>query len=167
MPVAWFLAPYKRRDNPRGVGRYCQMDDFTAQILADPEYAGAEPWAESECLGGVAVVKVRASAALLQTINQTAGFTMIPGAMLDNPLSSLTAGQKTTLRNTIVALGYTVNELQTALGTDLGAVTLGQLLRFVLTRRMTPRYDVATDAIVLNGTQLACSPIEAVDAAVA
>jgi hypothetical protein len=159
MAVAWFLAPYKRRDSPQGVpGRYCAMDDFTAQILAD-----GGGWAEAECLGNMAVVKVRATAATLQTINQTAGFTGVPGSALNDPLSSLTQAQKNALRNKILSLGYTAQELQNALGTDLGAVTLGQLLRFVLTRRLRPRFDQPTGTIICDGPQDPTVAPESVD----
>lgn len=147
------------------------MDDFTAEIIADPEYAGGEPWRESECLGGEAIVKVRASAALLATINAEPGFQRIPARFTDlsTPLGDLTVAERTALNNKLVSLGYEQAEIDAALGATNGAwrtKTLGQVFRFALSRRQKPRYDQATDAIVLDGPDQPCAPIDDVDAAV-
>lgn len=158
--MAWFLCLYKLRSVFTN-RRYCAMDDFTAQILAD----GGD-WRETEVLGNAAVVKVRASAATLSTINATAGFTRIPVDRLDDPLSSLTSTQRSAIKNKVLALGYTQPELTDALGSDLSLITLGQLLRFIATRRLKPRYDVVTDTIVLDGPIQPCLPIEQVDGVV-
>src|SRR4051812_35504552 len=100
MPVAWFFAPYKKATTKVGdVYRYCAMDDFTLQIVADPEHTGGAPWSECECLGDSAVVKVRASQALLDTINAAPGMLRIPVGRLDDPLSSLTGAQRTAIQN--------------------------------------------------------------------
>jgi hypothetical protein len=50
MPVAWFFVPYKRRDTvPGRPGRYCGMDDFTAQMgwacpRHEPDDQGGLKW---------------------------------------------------------------------------------------------------------------------------
>lgn len=158
MAVAWFFAPYKRKDGHLP-GRYCAMDDFTPQILADPEYAGGEPWAECEMLGNYAVVKVRASSTLLSTINAASGFVRIPARFTDlnQTLGDLTTNERTQLLNFLQARGYTLTEIQNALGSTNGqwrTKTLRQVLRFALTRRLQPRYDAGTDTIVLDGPEL-------------
>lgn len=159
--IGWFLAPYERTVGTHLPGRRCAMAQFTPQIQAD-----GGRWAHEECLGGAAVCKVDATAATLQAINAAAGFDRIPVARLNDPLSTLTAGQKTTIRNRILGLGYTAGELQAALGADLGAVTLGELLRFVLGRRLQARYAEATDEIILDGPQETPLPPETIDAQV-
>jgi hypothetical protein len=162
MPIAWFICPYKRDfSNPEVVARYCAMDDFTPQILAD---GGA--WAESEILGDAAIVKVRASAATLTTIAGTAGFTRLPKALLDEPLSDLTQQQKSAIVNKLQALGYPVSEIKAALGNDIGALTLRQVLKFAARRRLKPRYDAANDQIVLDGAAQPVRPIEELEARV-
>lgn len=167
MPVGWFLAPYKRRDRgtPGQPGfraaRYCAVDDFTAQVFTDGGF-----WAEAEVLGSYAIVKVRASSSTLQTIAAAPGIRRLPKDRLDDPLSSLTNQQKTTLRTWIESLGYPRAEWQADLGTDLGAITLRQVLQFIRKRRLRPRYDSATDAIVCDGPVQPTTPLEAVDAAV-
>lgn len=158
--MAWFLCPYKLRSVFTN-RRYCAMDDFTAQILAD-----GGNWRETEVLGNAALVKVQASAATLSAINAAPGFTRIPVNRLDDPLSSLTSAQLTTIKNKVLALGYTQQELTDALGSNLSLITLGQLLRFIATRRLKPRYDVVTDTIVLDGPIQPCLPIEQVDGVV-
>lgn len=171
--MSWFLCPYKRRPGTHLPSRYCAMDDFTAQLIldgADPQ----SPWAEEECLAsspdiGVAVVKVSSLAkpATLAAINAAPGFIRIPVARLDDPLSTLSNAQKTAIRNKVLALGYTAQEVQAALGTDLGTRTLRELLQFVLSRRRQPTYDLATDTIGLDGKLETPLPPSLIDAQVA
>ena len=157
--MAWYLVPYKRTITGPQPGRYCAMDDFTAQIRAD----GGD-WSETEILGNMAIVKVRASTETLQVLN--AAFTRLPVDRLKEPLSSLTAGQLTTLRNRVLALGYDLQELRDALGDDLSVLTLKDVLRFMASRRKRPRYDADTDTIILDGRDQACRPVESVERAV-
>ena len=160
MPIAFYLAPYRRR-----VGfppaRYCAMDDFSADIFGS---GGA--WTESEVLGDRAVVKVRASASVLATIDAAPGFVRMPKDAANDSLSGLNTAQKVALRSILTDMGYPLIELQAVLGADLGARTLGDVLRFMASRRRKPRYDAATDTIVLDGEVVACRHIDTVDAEV-
>lgn len=159
MAVAWFFCKYNRRDIGGRPGRYCAMDDFTTLIRAD----GGD-WSESEVLGNYALVKVRAEEATLVTINAAVDFTRVPRhTALSDTLSTLTAGEKTFLKNLILDMGYTNAEILAALGSDIGSHTLGQVLRFITTRRHAPRYDAASDTITMDGAQHECLPIEIVD----
>lgn len=163
MAVAWFICPYKRR-NPgqTPAQRYCAMDDFTTQIAAD-----GGSWAETEVLGDVALVKVRANAATLTTINAASGFMRIPNHFdLSDTLGDLTAAQRTAILNKLLAMGYTQAEIDAALPADWTSVTLGQVLRFAARRRKKPRYDAGTDSIVLDGEDQPVRPVADVDAAV-
>jgi hypothetical protein len=159
MALVWFLCPYKRdpTDRPPFAGRYCAMSDFTPQILAD-----GGRWSETEILGNRAIVKVRASVATLTTIAATPGFRRIPLARLDDPVSSLSSAQRTAIRNEITDAGYTLAELNAVIP-DLSLVTLRDVLRFMCRRRLKPRYDLATDTIVLDGPVQRVKPIENVD----
>lgn len=161
MATGWFLAPYKRRDLDGQIGRYCSMDDYTPLVTTD-----GGGWAEAECLGNAAVVKVRASAATLTTIAADPGITRIPVALLDDPLSTLTPAQRTALQTRVLALGYTLAELQAQFPGGLTGTTLRQLLRFVLSRRLQSRYDQPTDTIILDGPVQPTLTVEHVDAAV-
>lgn len=156
--MAWFLCPYRRQSDVPFPARECAMNQFTDLIRAD----GGD-WSETEVLGDAAIVKVRASAATLAGINATAGFTRLPKDLLDDPLSSLTNTQKTALRDLIESLGYPRAEWQAALGTNLGERTLREVVRFIATRRRKPRYDQATDTIILDGPVQACRSIDEVD----
>jgi hypothetical protein len=162
MAVAWFLAPYRQKALNSLPARYCAVDEFTAQIRAD-----GGTWAETECLGNYTVVKVRASSSTLQAIGAAAGVRRLPKDRLDDPLSSLTNTQKTTLRNWIEGLGYTRAEWQADLGTNLGAITLRQALRFILKRHLALRYDASSNTLVCDGEERQCLPLlEDVDTAV-
>lgn len=167
MPIAWFVAPYTRRTWAPGtpgpsIVRYCAVDDFGAQILAD-----GGSWATSECLGSYGVVKVRASVATLTAISAAPGVLGIPGQKLTDPLSSLTALQKAALRAKVQSLGYSLAEIQARFPNDLGSYTLADVLRFVCSRRLRPRYDQATDTIILDGQIDPVRPVDDVDLAVA
>lgn len=170
MPVGWFLCPYKVGSSPRD--RYCAMNDFTAAIWADNGYpqgnvpGSPEFWSETEVLGNHAIVKVRASAPLLATIAAEPGFTRFPKDALGTSLSDLTNAQKLALRDLVEGLGYSRAEWRARLGDDLGAVTLRQVLRFIATRRRKPRFDEASQAIVLDGDEQPCRDLDVVDAAV-
>jgi len=161
MAIAWFLCPYKRVAGSKHPARYCGMDDYTATILAD-----GGTWAETEVLGSQAIVKVRAGAATLTTIADATGFVRLPVERLDDPLSSLSSAAKTAIRNKVISLGYTAAELTARFGSDLGAYTLGDLLRFVATRRLKPRYDAVNDVIICDGATQPVRSIESVDAEV-
>lgn len=159
MPVAFFIVPYERVVAPSGRGgRRCAMDRYTAAILAD----GGE-WREAECLGNRCVVKVRAAAGTLTNIATAEGWFRFPLAALDNPLSSLTNAQRTAVRNQLTAAGYPAAEV-TAAFPNLSAATVGDVIRFLLTRRLKPRYDPATDSVIVDGPARACEDVAVIDA---
>lgn len=157
MPTAWFICPMERVPHPLRVTRRCAMDSFTSAIRAD-----GGSWAETEVLGQRAVVKVNASAATLTTIAGTAGFTRVPSARLDDPLSSLSNGQRNAIRNLILELGYTPAEVA-ARFPNLSAATVGDVLRFMASRRRKVRHDAATDSIVDDGDVVTPTPVDHVD----
>lgn len=165
MAIAWFICPYKRDLTARRPTRYCAMNDFTPQILAE-----GGTWTESEVLGNYAVVKVRASATTLTTIAGTPDFTRIPNHIaLSDQLGDLTNTQRNTLLTLLQNMGYPLAEISAALGGTLAnwrTHTLGDVLRFITRRRQAPRYDAANDAIVLDGAIHACRDIANVDAEV-
>lgn len=158
MAVGWFIVPYKRDTNSPRIVRYCAMCDYSTQINAD-----GGGWSESECLGDHAVVKVRASAATLTALNAVTGFVRLPIDLLDNTLSSLTNTQKRAITDKLQALGYPLSEIRADLGSDIGSKTLRDVLRFALKRRLKPRYDAATDTILVDGEIQPCKPLEWVD----
>lgn len=160
MAIGWFLVPYQATTGSVGPGsaRQCAMNNFNGAILAD---SGA--WSESECLGNHAVVKVRASAATLTTIAGEPGFTRIPKAVLTDPLSDLTAGQRNAIRNKLNELGYPLSEIDADLSADLRTKTLADVLRFACKRRLKARYDRVNEVIVLDGSVETCKSIETLD----
>ncbi len=160
MTVAWFIVPYKRMAGAHQPTRYCSMDDFTASILAD---GGA--WSETEVLGSVALVKVRASDATLTTINAAAGMLRIPNHFaLSDTLGDLTAGQRTAIVNQLQTMGYDITEIRNVMPAGgWASVTLGQVLKFAATRRLRPRYDSGTDTIICDGASDPVRPVDDVD----
>jgi len=166
MAVGWFLVPYRltaERFGPlRCRARYPAVDDYTPQIQA----AGGT-WAESEILGDHCLVKVRSPAAVLDQLAAVSGFRRLPKDRLDDPLADLPAAAKTALRDAVLGLGYTQQEIADHLPDPIGSYTLRQVLQFLARRRISPRYDKDTDQIVFDGPEVPCRSIAWVDAAVA
>lgn len=168
LSTAWVLVDMIRRDRVRAglpniPGRVCALDDYLDQIFAD-----GGSYRYEECLGGRAVAKVRASAATITTIVADARVDRIPVRLLDDPVNTMTATQQQTLQTKLLALGYTAAELNARFPLGFaGPYTLREVLQFALGRRFQPRYDAATDAIVLDGKQETPQPPQAVDVAVA
>lgn len=159
MTIAWFIAPYKHDPLNIHPGRYCSMNDYIDLIVAD---GGA--WAGTEVLGNVDLVKVRASDATLATIAADVNIMRIPSHWkLSDTLGDLTAGQKNAILNKAQALGYSLAEIQTRFPADLGTYTLGDVLRFIATRRLRDRYDADTDTIICDGIEQPVTPIWDVD----
>jgi hypothetical protein len=163
MPVSWYICSMVRVEpGPTGRPRRdCALRPYSAQIRAE----GGD-WDYTEVLGGAAICKVRASASILSAIAGETGVLRINLDRLDRLLSALTSGQRTTLRNRLQAMGYTLAEIQAALGTNLGQRTLGEVLRFAAQRRLTPRWDDVQQQIVLDGAFVPCKAVDTVDAAV-
>ena len=158
MAVAWFIVPYVRDLTVPSPARYCAMDDFTAMIRMD---GGA--WSESEVLGNRAIVKVRASTTTLDLIALT--HRRLPVTDLSVSLSTLTNAQRTAIKNDLLAAGYTSTEID-ARWPNFRLARFGEVLRFLAQRRLKPRYDRATDTIILDGPVQPCTPIDAINQAV-
>jgi hypothetical protein len=156
MAYGWFLVPYKLKERGPRKARYCAMDDYTADIAAS---GGA--WSETEILGDQAVVKVKASEELLAVLGET--FVRLPGEELGSSLSSLSSGEKDALKRLLTEAGYSLSEVTNKLGSDLGQKSLGDVLRFLATKRRKPRYDKKSDMIVLDGPEQVCRSIDDVD----
>ncbi len=154
MAVGWFIAAYKRRVPApfNGFVRYCPVDDFTGQVLAD----GGD-WREIETPGGFCLVKVRASPATLSTVAAAPGIQQLPAAALNASLGSLSAGAKTAIVNKVTSsppagMGIPLATLQAALGADIGTHTLGDVLRFCAQTRAAGgiRYVAGNDTVVYD-----------------
>ena len=158
MAIAWFLVPYTHVTEPMPY-RYCAMDDFTQQII----YTDGGNWSESECLGGHALVKVSAFPATLDTIASTPGFMRVPMIILDNTLAELTQAQRTKIKNKVKALGYTAAEMEDKLGVNLANVTLRRVFKFILTRRLKPRWDADAGEIKVDGEIQMCKSLDVLD----
>jgi hypothetical protein len=164
MAYAWFVCQYKIRTGfPNR--RYCAMNDHNALINAN---GGA--WAETEVLGGYALVKVRANAATLTIISGTANFWQVTGRwLLSDTLGTLTTTQRNAILTRLADMGYSTAEIEAIMGTSLAqwrTRTLANLLNFVAQRRLTPRFDEVLQQIILDGAMVPCKAPAAVDAEV-
>lgn len=149
--IAWFITPYESDVNAKPIPRrWCAMDKYTSLIDGD-----GGKWEEIEVGANRAIVKVKATPPTLGTIGNE--FTRIPVSLLGDSLSSLTDIQKTRLIDKVKEMGYTLSEIQSVLGNDIGQRTLRDLLRFITTRRIPPRFDSETQTIVFDLPPVACS----------
>lgn len=158
MATAWFITPYASDVNTKPMpSRWCRMNEFNTQIFGDGGI-----WEEIEAGANFAIVKVSASAATLSTI--ASSFLRIPVNQLNTTLASLSNAKKTALRNKIIEMGYTSQEITNALGSNIGTKTLRQLLNFIITRRIKPRFDSVNKQIVFDGEAVTPSKtVEEVD----
>ncbi|MCG3208621.1 MAG: hypothetical protein FOGNACKC_02232 [Anaerolineae bacterium] len=159
MPVAWYIVPYKIRADEAELIRYPAIDDYTRQI-----YANGGQWSETEVLGNRCIVKVRAAAAVLAALDSI--YKRIPKDRLDDKLGTLSGAIKSALRNEILAAGYSLSEIQDRFGSDLGQYTLRDVLHFMASRRIEPRYDKSASSFVFDGPARPCRSIDEVDAEV-
>ena len=158
--IGWYIVPYKRRGANKIIPeRYCTIDDYTKQIKSD-----GGSWSEAEVLGDRVIVKVKATALTLAILDGI--FKRIPKNILDDSLADLPLKVKKALKDEILNMGYTLAEIQERFPNDLGTYTLRDVLKFMATRRLKPRYDVATDTIICDGIIQPVRPIESVDNAV-
>lgn len=150
MAFAWFICPYTHYEDNGKHGRYCSMNDFTPAIHGEGGW-----WAESEILGDVALVKVRASEATLTTISNAPGYLRVLNKwLLADNLTDLTLAQYNAIRNRLVAIGYTNGEINSRMGSNLSqwqTKTFLDLLSFAATRRRKPRWDEQLGKIVCDG----------------
>jgi hypothetical protein len=118
-----------------------------------------------EVLGNVCVAKIRASDATLTQIAALPGVIRLPKQLLSESLSDLTNQQKTAIVDKLGTLGYTTSEIRNSLGNNIGNKTLGDILKFAATRRVTPRRE--GDTLVFDGPVRPCGrSIESVDSGV-
>lgn len=160
--MAYFIAPYKRDapfpGTPTSVRRYCIVRDVQDQIEAD-----GGKWHAVEVLGNRAIVKVvGVTPATLTAIAALSGVVRIPKDALDDPISSLTAGQRTAIRNQLLDAGYTMEEVN-ARFPNIANNTIGDVLRFLATRRRKPRIDRNTDTIVFDGEIQPCQSVDSLE----
>lgn len=160
MPIGWYIVPYVREIGSYlpGPSRQCAMNIYTDTI-----YSAGGWWAETEVLGNRAIAKVRATTTVLTTLNGVAGFKRLPKDRLDDSLADLPLAVKQALKDELLDMGYTGTEIQDRLGEDLGAHTLRDVLKFMTTRRLKPRYDSGEDEIIVDGAIQLCRSVESVD----
>jgi len=68
------------------------------------------------------------------------------------------------LRDWLVDMGYSVEEIRDKFGSDLGAYTLRDVLHFAARRRHSPRFNEATDEFILDGPVRIPRSVDSVDA---
>jgi len=161
MAIGWFICPYLVENNPGRWPKYKRTVPFK-HIVAQMNVEGGT-WAGSECLGNHIVVKIRASTETLQLVNDIAGVIRLPKNLLSSALSDLTVQQKTVIVNKLRDLGYPISEIREHLGSDISDKTLGDVLRFAVRRRLTPRFDETIGEMVLDGPERPTNSIDKID----
>ena len=156
--TAWYICPYKREKAfpPSKYSRYCAMCDYSKNIKID-----GGGWAETEVLGNRAIVKVKAEEATLIILDGV--FKRIPKDSLADSLADLSPTIKQALKNEILDMGYTVQEIQDRLPNDIGTYTLKDILKFMTIKRRAPRFVEAIDDVIFDGAESQCISITDID----
>lgn len=164
--MAWFIAPFIRINELPAYLSHPQRGCIVRQLRDQIRTDGGRYHAV-EVLGDRAVVKVvGVSVATLNAIAALPGVVRIPKDLLNDQLSTLTAGQRTAIRNQVLDAGYTMAEVN-ARFPNLANNTVGDVLRFLATRRLKPRYIQATDTIICDGEVQACESIDVLNEEIA
>ena len=156
MPVAFYIVPIVRINPPRNG---LLADREIALNIDFPQLSGQ--WDGLETLGNKAIIKINAITSDLLQLN--AAYTRILLSRLDEPISSLSATNRTALRNQILDMGYTLQELNEKFPDGIANYTLKDALKFMLTRRIKPRWDETTDEIIYDGVSVPCGNIDDLD----
>lgn len=154
--VGFFICPYSVKVAGGKKVRYCAMDDHTPII----KHGG---WSESEILGDRAIVKVSDSKSTLLSITACR---RLPLDDLKTSLSTLTSDQITSVHDEIIDAGYPQEELDAAIP-DLKNSNLEDVLKFLATRRLKPRYDFVGDKFVIDGPTQPVKSIDTLDKEIA
>jgi len=144
--IGWYIVPYERdrRLGSPQPARHCALCKYNKQIWD----AGGK-WTCVEVLGNRAIVKMKAPVAIHELV---AGlYKKLPKDRLDGSLSDLPAAAKTALKNEILDMGYTPEEVLTKFGNDLGQYPLRDVLKFMAKRKRAPRYVTPSDDFVCDG----------------
>lgn len=156
MPIAWFIVPYKRHpDLPRT--RYPAIDDFTPEIYA---------WSETEVLGDIAIVKINADGNILAQLNNEPGYERLPKGQLKDGLGDVPPGQLKKWIDLMLEQGYSQAEIDAEFPDGLKNYTMEDMLNFMATRRLKPRWVPETDEILIDGEEQTPKPVAIVDAEV-
>jgi hypothetical protein len=161
MAIGWFLSPYTITYNPTGWPKSKRTPAFLS--LSKEIFGDGGAWAGSEGLGNYLVAKIRASEDTLNQIAALPNVTRLTKTLLSQSLGDLTAGQKTVIVNKLRDMGYPLSEIRDHLGDDIATKTLGDVLRFAVKRRLTPRFDEAQGILVLDGNERPTKSIDATD----
>lgn len=157
MPVAWFIVPFTRRNPPPMAwlkfSRYLAINDYIDLVAAD-----GGVFKSVEIRNNRALIKVRASAATLATLNALPGWKRLPKDLLNDPLSSLTVNQRNAIRSELQDQGYTLVEINLAFPNGIGNYTLRDVLQFMTNKRRTMAYDIVSDGLVESVEQVDCFP---------
>lgn len=155
MPVAWYIIPYVRvTPPPAGL---LAMRTLALNVDA-PNFKN---WREVEVLGNRAIVKVNAGAGVLSQLD--AAYKRLPKERLDDALSDLPNAARKALRDEVLDMGYTMEEVDNRFPNGVGDFTLRQVLKFMASKRRKPRYDEQLDDIIFDGEEVDCEDIDALD----
>jgi hypothetical protein len=73
---------------------------------------------------------------------------------------------KNDLNNEMLDMGYTQLEIQSTLPNPILSYTIRDVLNCMATRRLSPRYDQASDTIICDGIEQPVSSLDSIDGVV-
>lgn len=148
MPVAWFVAQLQPDpDKPTRMVSATDQPKYLDAIRADGGKLGYK-----DILGASVVGGVQASGPTLQLMNVDPLITPFAGVNnLSDSLAQLTDPQWTAYRNKAISLGYSAAEWDAAFPLTRDNYILKDVIRFLLKRRISPRWDVPSSSVIYDG----------------
>lgn len=165
MPAAWFIARFNTTVNLTATMRDTLPEDQWPFPFAvrTPAIDFAQLNAQANVrfrhveLTNRIIIKIVASNGVLNAVEALPNVKRMPTALLNDPLSSLTANQRQAIRDELLDQGYTLVEIN-AQFPNLAQATLKQVLRYMARTRKNPRFDVPTLAVIDSDEVVDCVP---------
>lgn len=161
MPIGLYIVPYTRTENtpPQWIAIQNEKGetigyDFIGEMarrtcdiyLQFPEIQGQ---LEREVRGNRAFVKIKADEGLLEQLN--ALYYRLPVDDLESPLSEVKQMELDGLMGELMDMGYSPEEFAQALPRGLEGATMGEVVKFMASSVILPRFDPDTNEIVFDG----------------
>lgn len=132
MAIAWLLGAWRTKLKNSRPARYPAINDFIApQIGGQPEKYAVVHLANNLMLAKASLTSAEQGA----IDGQGSEFARFLRNTLSGSLATLTVAQKNALRTALTNRGWTLQEIETELGTDFSGKTLRDLLRLILLKR--------------------------------
>ncbi len=151
MPIGFYIVPYSfatkldKKGNVIFAYRRVDLCKYQEQF----ETYGVV-WHEVEILGNRAIVKIKASQDILESLDIE--YKRLPKDKLNASLADLSQAAKDKIKNELIDMGYSLGEIKARFGNDVefANYTLKDVLKFMAQRRKKPRNITDSNGVIID-----------------